>query len=145
MMQQSKTEKGLSQKQELAIEFLIAGASITQAAEEVGIARSTIHRWLKDDFDFQARLNGLRRRLRNTIETRLVSLLDRAVDTVASSIDDGDARTALAILKGTGMLPGELPVLKSDDATILRQQSDVEAQEESAELSRRSMRADFAF
>jgi len=108
-MRQNGTRKRLNRKQQLAVECLTAGNSITHSADVVGVARSTIYRWLNNDYEFQTALDNVRERLRIEADLRITCLLERAIVAVSSAIDDGDARTALAVLKGSGLLPGALP------------------------------------
>lgn len=142
-MTQDGTEKGLKRKQQLTVECLAAGKSISSTSEEVGVARSTIYRWLKDDYEFKAALNGVKRRLRSEADLRITCLLENAINTVGSAIEGGDARTALSILKGAGLLSGEAPGIGSEDSNALRQQARVREKERKAELDRRELLAGF--
>src|SRR5438046_1747190 len=64
-MQQNATPAGtLSGTQERALTMLLSGKSITDAATAAEVDRTTVHRWLKEDFGFQAALNRGRRELR---------------------------------------------------------------------------------
>lgn len=143
MMNQNETEFEISRQQELAIEHIAAGVSVTRTAEELGIARSTIHRWLRADYAFQANLNALRSRLRDSAELRLVCLVDSAIDTVAAAIGDGDVRSALMLLKGVGLLSGEAGIIGGDDAAMLQREAGVSIRERSSELARRELFATF--
>jgi transposase-like protein len=53
----------LSGAQEKAIEALLAGKSVTEAAIAAGVDRTTVHRWLKD-VRFEVALGRARRELR---------------------------------------------------------------------------------
>jgi transposase-like protein len=44
----------LSPCQLAALEALLAGKTVTDAAAAAGVDRSTLHAWLKTDFPFQA-------------------------------------------------------------------------------------------
>jgi hypothetical protein len=86
-----------------ALGFLLAGDSITDAAARVGVARQTVHRWLRDDAAFIAAVNSGRRELVEQTQARLVRLADKAVDALEVALDDGDARIALALLRSLGI------------------------------------------
>ncbi len=62
-MQHNATDKGeshdLPPTQERVVAALITGSTVTRAAELAGVDRTTVHRWLRDDWDFQAPLNDL--------------------------------------------------------------------------------------
>ena len=44
----SPSEPALEPKQVRALERLLAGSTVAQAAEAAGVDRSTVHRWLRD-------------------------------------------------------------------------------------------------
>jgi hypothetical protein len=62
-------EGALPTRQRQVLEAPLTGASITGAAETTGIDRTTIHRWLKEDLEFQAALNTARREMRRELDT----------------------------------------------------------------------------
>ncbi len=84
--------------------------------------RATVHRWLKDDFVFQAVVNQGRRELRDALETRLMKLASEAVSCVEQAIIDGDGKTALTLLKGLGLLRGKPISIPSGDPDELQDQ-----------------------
>ena len=92
--------------QTLAIASLVAGNTITAAAEEAGIDRTTLHRWIREDFEFQARLNGARRELQDACNVRLLGLVDSAIDVLAGELEGGNADCAMVVLRGLGLLSG---------------------------------------
>ena len=51
----------ISPKQAAAIDALLGGKPIPEAAAAAGVDRTTVYRWLRADFEFQARLNQERR------------------------------------------------------------------------------------
>lgn len=105
----------ISPVQVVALEALLAGRSVTDAATVAGVDRTTVHLWLKGDFAFRAALNRGRRELLDRMEARLVNLADKAAGVVEAAIAKGDERVALAVLKGLGLLEGTRPTIGSDD------------------------------
>jgi hypothetical protein len=93
------TDQELSAAQEKAIEALLAGKSVTEAAIAAAVNRTTLHRWLNDP-RFGIELNRSRRELREAMRARLLALGSKAIDAVERSIVEGDANAALAVLKG---------------------------------------------
>ena len=77
------------------------------------------------------------------MESRLLSLAHSACETVATAIEEGDARTALAILKGLGVLPGSRPAIGGEDPVELQDQASVEARERDSDRALRRMTAAF--
>jgi hypothetical protein len=105
----------LSPNQERALAALLAGKSVTEAAAVAEVDRTTLHRWLKEDFDFGAALNRGRKDLREAMHARLMVLAAKAAGCVEKALDNGDDKVALALLKGIGLLSGEPPKVGSDD------------------------------
>ena len=110
----------LTPQQQRALEALLAGQTVTAAANTAGVDRSTVHRWQKDDLVFRAAFNRGRRELLASVRTRLLALTERAVACVERELDGGDARTAMALLKGLGLLGGQVTAIGSDDPEELR-------------------------
>jgi hypothetical protein len=104
----------LSPSQLTALAALLAGSSITVAAEQAAVGRETVHRWLREPV-FAATYNRQRRDLWEATETRLLRLADRATTVVERALDqDGDVKAALALLKGLGLLAGSAPAMGPD-------------------------------
>jgi hypothetical protein len=115
MLQNATPIDALSPSQETVLTVLLTGKSVTDAATAAGVDRTTVHRWLKEDFGFQAAFNRARRELREALTAKLMALAEKATEAVEKSIAEGDGKTALALLKGLGLLPGELPTIGSDE------------------------------
>lgn len=100
-----KTQVGLSGPQRQAMEWLMGGGSITEAAQYAGVTRQTVSRWIHEDETFQELFEYWQQQVRMINDARLVSLSEAALDTVAGAIrEQKDVKTALAILRGTGVL-----------------------------------------
>jgi len=87
-----------------AIQVLLSGCTVSAAADEVGVDRSTIHRWLSEDCEFLAALNGARTDLRESCLARLLALANTAIDGLESALKNGDGRLALAFLNQMGLV-----------------------------------------
>lgn len=102
--------------------------------------RTTLRRWLREDFSFQAAYNGLRLDLRREIEARLDNVANAALETVSAAVDAGDVRAALAVLKGTGVFAGSCPSIGSDDSVEAEKDAELAARERASDrLLRRAM------
>jgi AcrR family transcriptional regulator len=99
----------LSPAQARAIEMLASGHTVATAAEAVGVGRTTIYRWLKGDAAFVAAFNAWQQDMLDTARGRLLALTDTAVNAVSKSMEKGDAKTALALLKHLGALRRPTP------------------------------------
>ncbi len=118
----SEPREQLSPAQSKAMEMLASGHTIAIAAESAGVARSTIYRWLKGDAAFVAAFNAWQQDMLDTARGRLLALTDTAVTAVAKSMEKGDAKTALVLLKHLGALRRATPG-PTDPADVQRQQN----------------------
>jgi len=122
-MRQNKTSKKvISPSKERVIEGLVGGLSITTAADANGVSRQNVHRWLREDYEFQAQLNATRTDLRNETEARLFALAAEAIGALENALQRGDASVGLSVLKGLGLLAGKQHVLGCESASTLRSQ-----------------------
>lgn len=96
----------LDTQQVTAIERLISGDTVTAAAAEAGVDRSTVYRWLKEDAEFVAELNRRRSDLLDAVQERLCGAALAAAETVESAVKAGDLQAALVVLRGLGFLGG---------------------------------------
>jgi hypothetical protein len=116
-MQQNATP--LSASQETAMQALLSGEQITAAAKTAKVNRSTLHRWLKEP-EFLAVLNACRSELREAQQHRLARLASSAIEVIEQALEEGDARTALAVLRGIGLLDGQAPHTGPTNADRIR-------------------------
>ena len=65
-------------------------------------------------------------------ERRVLGQLAAAADVVATAIQQGDLRTALAVLKGIGVLAGSPPAIGSEDPAELAEEAEVTVRERTA-------------
>ena len=98
----------LTSTQEKAMQAILSGETVTAAAKTARVNRTTVHRWLNDP-DFLAALNSYRSELRDAQHHRLARLASKAIDVAEQALEDGDIRTALAVLRGIGLLAGQVP------------------------------------
>ncbi len=96
--------ESLAVEQRAALELLLMGKSLTESAKSAGVARATVYRWIKSDPVFRARYNEWHDLLHESSRSRLLSLTDKATDAVEKALEAGDAKAALQLLKGMGML-----------------------------------------
>ena len=68
--------------------------------------RSTVHRWIRNDYSFQAALNRAKNDAHEAVQSRLRNVAARATEIVEEAVDKGDVKAALAILKAIDALPG---------------------------------------
>jgi hypothetical protein len=95
--------------------------TITSAAKAAGVARETVHRWMKEDWNFQSELNKRMKEIQEATTARLLSLSLSASVVVEKAIKKGDVKASIAILTGVGVLTGELPHIGISDPDALRE------------------------
>jgi hypothetical protein len=100
----------LSPSQLRALEALLGGSSVTKAGEAAGVSRESVHRWLREPA-FAEALEGAKAEMWGAAKARLVGLADKAGDAVEKAIDDGNARVALSLLRGLGLLPSHRAIV----------------------------------
>lgn len=90
----------LSVSQQLALEWLTTGGSITEAAQVAGVCRQTVSDWLHNDPDFQAAYQNWRQQSLAIAQARMIAMSDAAVDNLAAAIrDKHDLRASEFLLK----------------------------------------------
>jgi len=97
-------EGKLSPGQLSVLREIMAGKSIAAAAKNTRVSRSTIYRWQSEDANYIAALNAWKRQMDESVRNRLVALADRAVTAINNALLTCDAKTAMSLLKGLGML-----------------------------------------
>ncbi len=117
--------------QRAAIEMLTSGHSMIESATAAGVNRTTLYRWLKNDPNFKAAYNAWQHDALATARGKVLALTDAAVDAVRRALTKGDAKTALVILKSTGILDRPEPGSTDPDEiktreAIERKQSDTD-------------------
>ena len=122
---------GLSLKQETAIPLLLAGKTVSEVSSALDVHRSTVHRWMGLPV-FVATLNSRKWEAREASEARLHRLQIAALDTIETAVENGDARIALAVLRGTGLLDGK--PLRIGPAEVKGVESQVKDRERQREL-----------
>ena len=95
----------LEPKKMLALTALLEGCSVTDAAQAAEVDRSTLYRWMEEPA-FLAALNRGKRDIQEALRLRLLNLGEQALGIAGESLNSGDVKTALAILKGLGLFSG---------------------------------------
>jgi len=117
-IQQNPTDQ-LSSSQMRAIAGLMAGKTITAAAGDAGVNRSTVHAWLNEDFAFQAALNEARREAWQALQAKLRALGESAVVCLEKAVAEGDKQVAVRLVSGLGLLSGKPPAFGSESPARL--------------------------
>ncbi len=121
MVEENRKEQ-LSEKQLMAIDLILSGKVDREVAEAVGVSRSTISDWRNGNYVFQAELNKRRREIQEASKERLRNIRNKALDTVEKAIEKGDVRTALEILRLTGIEQEDLKAIGPVEPEELEEQ-----------------------
>jgi hypothetical protein len=112
---------GLTEQQMLAMQALLTGQTLDEAAEESQTDLATLYQWLRGDYQFQAAMNRLAAERRQSIQHRLAQLSNRAAELVHHKIEHGHGRLAIKLLKGLGYLSGKPEVVHSEEVRELEE------------------------
>ncbi len=124
----------LPPQQQTAMELLVGGKSVAETARLAGVGRATVFRWLKNDPVFRAALNQWHDQIESGCHSRLMSLTDKAGDAIEKALDAGDARTAMQLLKGMGMIKER--ATGPTDPEEIRTRSEIEREQRRIGLKR---------
>ena len=91
----------ISQQQQTAIDLIVSGKNLQEAAAAIGVQRPTVSQWLNHHCGFQAALNSRRQEAFDGMVERLRGLLPQALDVLEQQ------------LQGENPLPAAIQVLKS--------------------------------
>ena len=119
----------LNDKQLQAIDLILIGNTDDQVAKHVGVNRSTVCQWRNHNIYFQAELNKRRKEIWEATSDRLRSLAFKAMDTVETAIEQGDAKIALEVLKLAGLGKEYLNKIGEDDPKELEYQKEMKEKE----------------
>jgi hypothetical protein len=75
------------------LSLLLDGATITQAAEQIGVSERTIYRWLEDE-TFRCELALAEKQALDAVGVRLVGLASAALDALILVLDEPEVRGA---------------------------------------------------
>ena len=124
----------LAADQQNAMELLVMGKTIAETARSAGVSRTTIYHWLRNDPVFQAAYNQWHDQLEEGCRSRLLTLTDKATDAIEKALENGDARAALQLLKGMGMIRHK--IVGPTDAEEIRKKSEIERERRKIALKR---------
>jgi len=101
------SENGLTDKQELAVELMLAGMSDGDIAERARVSRKTINTWRNQNEDFRAVLAKRRKATRERHQDELSGLVSEAIGVMREAMQEGDIvtrlRAAQAVLRTSGL------------------------------------------
>jgi transposase-like protein len=133
---EERTEDGekLEEKQQAALDLLRIGNSVAETARTTGITRQTIYNWLRHDPVFQAAYNRWHDEMEKSAQYRLLMMTEKAMDALEKALEAGNARAALQLLKGIGMLRER--AVGPIDPEQVRQTMELERQKQNVALRR---------
>jgi hypothetical protein len=94
----------LGAEQQKALSFLVEGKSLVETSRICRISRQTLYRWMKEDAAFVAAYNRWCEQMHQSARSRLLGMADKATVAVERALENGDAKAALQLLRGLGVL-----------------------------------------
>ena len=99
MSEGMEQKRSVTAQQEMAIDMLVMGRRLTEVAKAVDISREQLWRWRKQDVGFKARLDEVQVEAHAARMNRFWALNDKAHDVLEESLEEGDPKAAMDILK----------------------------------------------
>jgi len=128
----------LSAPQETALLALAEGATQGEAADRAGVTRETVSRWLRDDPEFAAALNAVRKAVWEASVDRLRLLALKSTEVLAKLLDSDDPRMRLAAaqtaLRAAGLEALAAPSAPTDAEDIVLEQQKAAQQRRMVEM-----------
>src|SRR4051794_11326312 len=104
----------LSRKQEQAMTALVTCASVTEAANQCGVAEVTLRRWLKDD-GFQAAYREVRRAVMQHAITQVQRATGEAVETLRHVMQDRESPASARVSAAKAILETAIKGIEIED------------------------------
>lgn len=115
MASQARGHAGLSRKQDELVAALLTAGSIEEAAQHVGLGYRTVHRWLREDGDFQDAYRQARRQVVAQAQAQLQRATGKAVATLLAVMDDPLAPPAAKVTAARTVLEQAIRAIELDD------------------------------
>ena len=109
----------LTAKQMQAINVLLMGKSITDTALMIGVSRETISRWKNSNPNFIAEFNKHQQENMDATTIRLRSLVHKAVDVIEDSLNAGNLKAAVELLKAINLYSKMPEISKEIDPEMI--------------------------
>jgi hypothetical protein len=132
------TTPGLGPKQQMALELICLGTSLLETSRLTGVSRMTLYRWLRQDPVFRAAYNQWQDEMDESCRASLEAMKGKAAKALELALEKGDARAAIALLKGLGVF--EKPQRRVTDPNEVRRRRDLEAKKQQTKLEEEERR-----
>ena len=93
----------VSDRQSIAIDALVSGATQQEAAEKAGVQRTTVTEWCNHNFAFKAERNQRRQDRVEAAGEQLQETLCVALVLLGEKVREGDTGAAVTIVKAVGV------------------------------------------
>jgi transposase-like protein len=113
--------EGLTPDQRQALAMMLAGTKGSKIARELGVHRTTLHRWRKKHAGFTAAFNRWAEFQKDTAKAGLMELTETALAALRKAMEAGDGRLALKYFEGMGLLGGRWCVGPTDAEGVIQQ------------------------
>jgi phage terminase small subunit len=89
-------KENLTPRQRKVLEALMISGDVTEAARNGGVSRETVYKWLKQPTFGEAIVTSTERALED-LERRMVAMVDQAISTFRSTLEDPNVSPALKV------------------------------------------------
>lgn len=108
-MDNSNSNEHLTPQQRHALDLLVAGKTVTEAAREAGVARETVSRWRHQDPEFKAEFFIAMRSISEANQKKRLDAQTKAIDRLLEIADSDDDMVALKACSVLLKLGAHLP------------------------------------
>lgn len=115
MASRERGHVGLSRKAEEAIAALLTAETVEHAAQQAGIGYRTLHRWLREDTDFQQAYRLARREVVHQAQAQIQKATGKAVATLLAVMDDPLAPPGAKVTAARVILEQAVRAIELDD------------------------------
>ena len=114
----------LTGKQQKGIAMILSGCAMVDVARRVGVSRGTVYNWTHRSERFIAALESWQQDMANSARVRLLAMSGIAARAITMALEKGDAKVALAMFKGMGVMDQPRQEEACDAVTIVRRAVD---------------------
>ena len=97
-------QPALGANQLKALDAMVTGSNVVEAARIAGVGRATVFRWMRQNVLFKAALAAAQQRALASTRNKLISLTDMAAEVMRHRLAADDLRAAMAVLKSGGLM-----------------------------------------
>ncbi len=105
-------------RRELAVAALLEVPTIQEAAKASGVGLTTLHRWIREDIEFQTAYREAKRRALDQAIARLAVISSQAVETLREVMGDAEAPANARVSAAKAVLDAAFKASETEDLAV---------------------------